>query len=458
MRNLSLWLSFGCILAGCQARSGPAIVTIEPTPSVEVVRPQRTTVERTLVLTGNLQPYHEARVYARIPGYLQSLTVDIGDSVAPGQLLGRIESPESASEATRRESLLNSRLAQEQVTEADIARARAVEREFATEVEASLAKEAIAEAAVTRARSQADLASKNLQRLELVYSDDPGSVAGIDLDTARSQSRANRSQWDEARAELALARKNSRAARLRVDSARAQTFAAEAQFQVQTRQTQVAEVELTASRTLASLQELRAPFRGVVTERNLDPGDLVQASNQNAQNRVSPILVIADVGRLRVKVEVPEPDAAWVRPGTLAQLELPGGTDLQSRVTRISRSLQSESKTMRAEIELENRKGLLQAGGTVAVRLRLESHPEVWAVPPAALQLEKGKASLWVVQSSVAHKQAVSVGFENERWAEISAGLSGAEEVVVVGGNKISGKGGPVRVLQADQQNVRKAP
>jgi RND family efflux transporter MFP subunit len=443
---LSFGLGLAWFSAGCQGGGAP-IVTVDPTPSVELVRPERVTVERTLVLTGNLRPYQEAKIYARIPGYLRSLQVDLGDPVVPGQLLGRIESPEAASEAVRRESLVNSQVAQEQATGAEVLRAGAMERELSAEMEATLSQERVAQAGLARTWAQADLASRNLRRLEQVYADDPGSVAGVDLDSARAQVRSSRSLWEEARANLDLAKKKSGAARLRVKSAEAQTQAVRAKLQGQARQTEVAEIESAASQTLAGFQELRSPFRGIVTRRNLDPGDLVQASNQNAQNRVLPVLVVADTARLRVAVEVPETEALWVKPGTAAQLERPGLPARSARVTRTSQALHPETRTMTAEIDLDNCDGLFQAGGTVGVRLRLESHPNVWAVPPAALIREKGKATLWVVESSVAQKKSVTVGFENERWAEISSGLEGQEEIVVAGASKIAGKGGAVRIL-----------
>lgn len=106
------------------------------------------------------------------------------------------------------------------------------------------------------------------------------------------------------------------------------------------------------------------------------------------------------------------------------------------RVTRVSGALGSD-RCMPAEIDLPNSARKLQSGMFLKVRLSLETHASVPAVPSSALVDEKGKLSVFVVEAGKAIKKPVQVGFRNPDWAEVKQGLSGSEEVVSSGKDQL---------------------
>ncbi len=87
------------LLSGCEQSSSSEQPSTSPTVSVQTVRAHQGEVSRSLTLpTFKLLPWQEATLYAKVPGYLQTLKVDIGDTVTQGQLLAEIEVPEMLAE------------------------------------------------------------------------------------------------------------------------------------------------------------------------------------------------------------------------------------------------------------------------------------------------------------------------------------------------------------------------
>jgi membrane fusion protein (multidrug efflux system) len=118
--------------------------------SVQVAQPARGNVIRYVTLPGSLKANQQATLYAKVPGYLKSLTVDKGDKVSAGQALGEIEVPE---------------------LEADLARCRAelsvaeIELRRVSQAQAQ-APDLVVPQTVDDARGKVEIARANLERLE----------------------------------------------------------------------------------------------------------------------------------------------------------------------------------------------------------------------------------------------------------------------------------------------------
>jgi len=135
-------------------------------------------------------------------------------------------------------------------------------------------------------------------------------------------------------------------------------------------QLQIAEARLSGVETRLAFGRITAPFAGIVTERNVDPGAFVAAN-------AGVIVSIMDFQRVRVQVHVPEKDAQSIKKGTPAVIsssQLPG-VSIKGSVTRVSYALDASSRMMLAEVELDNRSGTLRPGMLVTAAL---------TVPPAA--------------------------------------------------------------------------
>jgi len=455
-RQSSLFLVLGLLgLWGCQGASkGP--VSVQSTPTVEVVAPVRGNVERILTLTGDLRPYQEAKLYAKVAGHLQSLTVDVGDAVVEGQLLARLEIPEMQSKLRESAAEVSVSEAGMLTTRAEVQRSRQRLGEASQETGAARMEFEEARAQLQKARASEAFARQKKQRLEACYAADSGSVAVLELEQARADYRQSVAQIRAAEAERRASRRRWLASQERVQAAGEQVNVDLAKVQREQAEAEVSLRSWETQQSLARYAEIRAPFRGIVTARNLDPGDLVQTAVQGAQARLLPILVIADVRRLRLSLRVPEAEAARVVPGLPVWVEVQHQAAREAKVSRVSRALDPETRTMHAEVDLPNSDLAFTAGGFARVRLRLEKRSQVLTVPLPGVVTDKDQSSLWVVGSdSRASRLPVQTGWQQDGMVEIRQGLKGDERVVTVGKEQLSGKGGPVRVLEPPAANQK---
>src|SRR6266446_5310221 len=81
-------------LCGCKRSTGNPSTPAAPPMSVQMVRPKRDEITRSITLPGNVLAYQQATLYAKVAGYLKTITVDKGDRVRQGALLAEIEVPE----------------------------------------------------------------------------------------------------------------------------------------------------------------------------------------------------------------------------------------------------------------------------------------------------------------------------------------------------------------------------
>jgi len=330
----------------------------------------------TLDLTGTVQPYEKVTVYARAAGYLKFLKVDMGDRVNKGQVVAELDVPEMQN---------------------------ALE-----EKRASLAKaEALAEqarAASDQNRAEAEFARVNYKRLK--------SIHDRDADLLPEQ------EVDQALAGLQVAESKQKSAGAQIKSAESSVAAVRA--------------EIATLQTLMSYAVIQAPLSGIVTERFVDPGVLVQAAS-NSRTQAAPLVTIARIDRLRVLFDVPEPSVASVHAGTAARITasaLPAET-FEGSIARTGGVLDPASRSMRVEVDLANPNGRLRPGMTARVSLVLRNLPEAITVPPTALRLQGADCVIYVVQGDVAKAIKVKTGLEGPNWVQISAGLKGDESIIV---------------------------
>ncbi len=360
--------------------------------SVQVVRPERHNLSRQVALPGSIEAFEQATLYAKAAGYLKWIKVDIGDRVRKGEVLAEIDVPEIAKEYD--------------AAEAEVQRAKA-----------TLAK---AQADLVRARAEVDLKKITYERLKSIREEEPDVLPQQEVDEAKAQ----------------------------FDVARAMVSVAESKIKVA--ESEVARAEAAQAR-LATLMEhakIRAPFAGVVTKRFVDPGALIQ--HALSQTNVSPIVTVARVDKLRVFIDVAEPEVPFVKKGnavTLAVDALPG-KKFEGKVTRSATALDPKTRTMRTEIDIPNRDGLLRPGMYGRVNLTLERRENVLAVPAGALLIEGGKTYVYTVADGRAKRVEVKTGLDDGIRVEIIKGLSGNEPVIVAGKTAVS-NGAPVKVSES---------
>lgn len=305
---------------------------------VQVVKPQRRDIARTLTLPANISPWYQATLYAKVSGYLKWIGFDKGDVVKKGQLLAIIDAPEI----------------QDQYEQA-----------------------------------QADAAIKKLtyERLLSVWKENPDVIAKQDVDVAEA--------------------------------------AAEGAKQLAERR-----------RTFLGYTKVTAPFSGVITARFADPGALIQAATGSA-TQATPLFTLMDMDPVRIYVSIPQESAMLAKPGvptTLSIKELPG-QEFKGTITRTTEALDPATRTLLVEIDLPNKEHRLQPGTFINATLYLERHQNALTLPPAAIEPGKNATpkTVFVVEQGKARRVAIKTGIDDGVSVEVVEGLTGNEDVVVVG-------------------------
>ena len=187
------------------------------------------------------------------------------------------------------------------------------------------------------------------------------------------------------------------------------------------------ESEAAARAALASFQEvegylhIRAPFAGVVTERNVHPGALVGPAG--GAGAAAPLVRIDSVARLRLVVSVPETDASAVTDGAKVPFTVPAcpGETFTGLVARVAHALDVKTRTMPVELDVDNASGRLAPG----------MFPEVvWPV-------RRDRSTLCVPASTIArtteHRFVVRIREGVVDWVDVTTGASADGLVEIFG-------------------------
>lgn len=206
------------------------------------------------------------------------------------------------------------------------------------------------------------------------------------------------------------------------------------------------QAELEAQMDYATIE---APFAGIVTWRAIDPGDMVyQASSPKGSGQ--PLLRVAKLDVVRVRTYVPERDSSHVDIGDEATIvfdALPGQT-FSGKVSRSAGALDSATRTMLVEVDLQNADGRIRPGYYGQTRLLLESRPQALALPSSAVRRDANGAETYVyaVVGGAVRRVPVVTGLTDGDWIEIRSGLD--DEARVAMGSAPLAEGTPVRVSE----------
>jgi RND family efflux transporter MFP subunit len=344
-------------------------------PYAAVAPVKRETIATTLSIAGQFIPYQNVELHAKVAGYIKNINVDIGDHVHQGQVLAVLEIPELVA----------------QVDEAKAA--------------VHHAEEEIQRAHSDVSRAQADNVALHANAERLVNTDKvrPGLIAQQELDDATAKDRASQAQVDAATSALAAARQQ-----LEVAKANEEHYSA-----------------------LGNYARIVAPYDGVVTWRFSDTGSLVQAGTSNTSGL--PVVTVAQVNVLRLRIPVPESLASKVRIGDSADVHVQAtGEHFTGKVARFTDSLDTSTRTMQVEIDVPNPNFHLQPGMYADVQLSANSRPNALTVPIQAIQRGESKTTVLVLDAqNRVQTRDVQVGVESSNNVEILGGLNEGERVIV---------------------------
>ncbi len=145
-------------------------------------------------------------------------------------------------------------------------------------------------------------------------------------------------------------------------------------------------------------------------------------------------MTLADFSRVRIQVQVPEPEVPFITNGLPARITVQelAGRVYRGQVTRYAQAL-DDAMNMLTEIELPNPTGELRPGMYVSAQLELERKSDALTIPAEALVVEKAKNFVFTVDGGKAKKIAVKVGFDDADSAELVEGIKPGEPVILAG-------------------------
>ena len=393
------------------------LLAAEPT-AVKIVKPEIVLLERKTTRPASVYAYYNVDVYARVSGYAKQVNVDIGDVVKADQPLASINVPEM--------------IAGEKQQLAEIVQLKSEIERY--EALAALAKTQITVAEADVKKSDAQIAADQ-----------------IEYDRIRKLTES-KSISERLRDEILSRLETSKASRLavvaKVDVAKAALKAANADTSTAKTLVDVAQKKHDASKIMIAFATLQAPFDGVVSQRNLDPGELV-----NSRLQKKPLFTIIHSKKVRIRAAIPERDVSWVDVGDKAQFKCDGLRygKISGHVTRLAGALDPKTRTMLVEMEIDNKEGDLLPGMFGLLTITLDHRPDRIVVPASTLhQGEPGQDPVVYVVGSddtVSHVP-VSVGLDDGKRIEIIKGLSGEERIVTGMLGRLS-PGQKVRVISS---------
>ena len=385
------------VLAGCSGSGSSggrvAAKTGLETREVHAARATQGALPHTVQITGTLAAEEEAMVGLKVAGRVNEILVDLGSRVTQGQpmvrlatddFILRVQQAEAAFQQTRARLGLDPNGTSDRVTLEETALVRQ------------------AQAVLEESRLRRERAELLWKEQLLPKSDFDAAVASYQVAEARYQDaieevRNRQALLAQRRSELELARQQL------------------------------------ADTTLA------APFDGAVRERQVAIGQFMAAGQ--------PVITLVRTHPLRLRVAVPEREAAALRVGQEVHVTVEGDTKAYpGRVARLSPAIDEASRTLNIEAEVPNQQGALRPGSFARAEIRTSGDLPVIFVPLAALVDFAGIEKVFVVQDGKAIEKRVRSGRRSGGNVEILDGVAVGDQVVLDPGTLVSGQ--PVTLLR----------
>ncbi len=345
------------LLAACSGKSSNLL-------TVTAAKAAQGTIDKTVEFSGALAPEQTVNVFPELAGHAVKVTVNVGDRVKAGELLVQID--------TRQ-------------LQAELAEANAAVR--SVEDQATKAK-----LGIETAKANLDLARTTYDRIQALY---------------KSQA-ASKNQLDDTRNKLTLAQSAYENAQQSYDLLTGSSLA-QAKAHVDLINVQLSNAMVTS------------PLSGVVTNRNVNPGELVGMR--------APVMTIADTSILKLQGTVSQDIVPLLSLGGAVKVSVDGmpAVNLEGRIAQIGPVAAATGQYFPVVVQVKN-DGKLLAGMT-AMASFVASGPPGIVVPSSAIQRNGQDFYVYVVRNGVVHRTKVLVGLQNSSDSLITDGLAAGDEV-----------------------------
>jgi len=279
-------------------------------------------------------------------------------------------------------------------------------------------------------------------------------LARLDDTNVKASLRLAEAQWDSAKsaleetrarlhqAELEFKRtielsKNKIASNTDLDKAEAEAKALQARLEQQQKEVTVAERQVAAWQQQLEDNVIRAPFAGVVTVKNAQPGEMISPMSAGGFTRTG-ICTIVDMDSLEIEIDVSESYINRVEAGqpVVATLDAYSDWKIPCKVIAIIPTADRQKSTVKVRVgfdkldprilpEMSAKVAFREAGGAA------QATDRTLTVPRAALQQQDGRDVVLIVQNGKTERRMVTVASSSQDEAVISVGVAAGERVVV---------------------------
>ena len=339
-----------------------------------------------VTVNGTLNAYDHTTVGVKVPGRMQTITVDLGSIVHKGQVIAQLEQEDYKLRVQQAEAALAQARARLGLSP-DGADDRVTAEETGTVRQAK--------AVLDDAKLKRDRAAKLVQQ---------GVIPSAEFDTVDSDYKVALSRYQDAIEEI----RNR------------QGLLAQRRSEVALAKQQLADTVV------------YSPMEGVVQEKKTSVGEYLAAG--------APVVDIVRIDPLRLRVEVPERESHNIRTGQSVRVTVEGDANSYlGYIKRLSPTISEQNRVLAVEADVRNN-GRLRPGAFVKAEIVTNQTNTAVTVPPNAIVTFAGIEKVIVVENGLAAEKTVITGRRGTDWVEIKSGVNVGQTVIVDPGNLQSGQ------------------
>jgi len=353
---------------------------------VKTVKVAEMPIGQTVTVNGTLAAYDHTTLSLKVPGRLQTISIDLGSVVHKGQAIAQVEQQDYKLRVQQAEAALAQARARLGLSP-DGADDRVTAEETGTVRQAK--------AVLEDAKSKRDRAAKLVQQ---------GVIPHAEFDTVESEYKVALSRYQDSLEEIRnrqglLAQRRS---------------------------------ELALARQQLADTIVYAPLEGVVQEKKASVGEYLAAG--------APIVNIVRIDPLRLQVNVPERESHGIRNGQSVRVTVEGDAEVYlGYVKRLSPTIGEQNRVLAVEADVRNN-GRLRPGAFVRAEIVTDQTSTAVTVPSSAIVTFAGIEKVMLIENGKATEKAVTTGRRGPDWIEIKAGVNVGQSVIVDPGNLQSGQ------------------
>jgi RND family efflux transporter MFP subunit len=353
---------------------------------VRTVKVTEMPIGQTVTVNGTLAAYDRTTIGIKVPGRLQTISIDLGTVVHKGQAIAQVEQQDYKLRVQQAEAALSQARARLGLSP-DGSSDRVAAEDTGTVRQAR--------AVLEDAKSKRDRAAKLIQQ---------GIIPRAEFDTVDSDYKVALSRYQDALEEI----RNR------------QGLLAQRRSEVALAKQQLADTIV------------YAPMEGVVQEKKASVGEYLAAG--------APVVDIVRIDPLRLRVDVPEREAHSIRNGQSVRVTVEGDAESYlGYVKRLSPTINEQNRVLAVEADVRNN-GRLRPGAFVRAEIVTDQTSTAVTVPPGAIVTFAGIDKVILIENGKAVEKTITTGRRGPDWIEIKAGVNVGQSVILDPGNLQAGQ------------------